>query len=85
MVAVVFVDFRKAFDAISHTILLQKIQGFGIAGDLWRWIENYLYNWTQLTSVNGRSSEALPVKCGVPQGSVIGPTLFPRFFNDRHT
>ena len=51
-VGVVFVDFRKAFDTVSHSLLLQKLQGLGIAGDLWSWIKDYLTNRTQVTVVN---------------------------------
>ena len=82
VVGVVFVDFRKVFDSISRPVLLHKLQGLGVAGDIWLWIKNYLANRSQTTSVNGCTSEAMPVKGGVPQGSVLGPTLFSLFCND---
>ena len=75
VVGIVFVDFLKAFDSISHHILLQKLQGLGIAGDLWCWIKDYLSNRSQVTIVNGCSSASMPVKFGVPQ-------LFSLFCND---
>ena len=79
-VGVVFVDFRKAFDTVSHSLFLQKLQGLGIAGDLWSWIKDYLKNRTQV--VNGCKSERRFIKYGVPQGSVLGPTLFSLICND---
>ena len=81
-VAVVFVDFQKAFDTVSHSLLLQKLQGLGIAGDLWSWIKDYLTNRTQVIVVNGCKSERRFMKYGVPQGWVLGCTLFSLFCND---
>ena len=82
VVGVVFVDFRKAFDTVSHSLLLKKLQGLGITGDLWSWIRDYLNNRSQVTIVNGCPSERKMVKYGVPQGSVLGPMLFSLFCND---
>ena len=82
MVGIVLVDFRKAFDSIFHHVLLNKFQAVGVAGDLWCWIKDYLADRSQATVVNSFQSETLPVKFGVPQGSVLGPTLFSLFCND---
>ena len=79
VLGVIFLDFRKAFDAIPHSILLQK--RLGVAGDLLCWIRDYLSGGTQVT-INGCQSQTMPVSFGVPQGSVLGPTLFSLSCND---
>ena len=82
MVGNIFVDFCKAFDSISHHVLLNKFQAVGVAGELWCWIKDNSADRSQATVVNGFQSETLPVKFGMPQGSVLGPTLFSLFCND---
>ena len=58
------------------------MQAVGVAGDLWCWIKGYLANRSQATVVNGFQFETLPVKFGMPQGSVLRPTLFSLICND---
>jgi len=73
VVAVAFVDFKKAFDCVSHAILLQKLKlQFGVQGSLLSWLTDYLSDRTQYAMVNDQHSTVLNVKCGIPQVS-IGP------------
>ena len=72
----VFIDLKKAFDTIDHNILLKKMEVYGIRGPALTWLETYLSNRKQFVSFNDVNSEYLDVKCGIPQGSIIGPTLF---------
>ena len=82
-VAVAFVDFRKAFDSALHSHLLDKLHGqFGIDGELYAWMDSYLSTLKQFTMINGKESSKMHVRCGVPQGSVLGPTLFTLYTND---
>lgn len=76
-------DFRKAFDSVSHEILVKKVKyNFGITGVLLDWIKDNLSGRMQFTVFNGVKSDMLPVKTGKPQGSVLGPILFTLLTND---
>jgi len=81
-VGAIFIDFQKAFDTVSHEVLSIKLNAVGIPGPLHLWIMNYLSNRYQYTEVNNRRSAFLPIKLGVPQGSLLGPRLFTIYTND---
>ena len=73
---VVFLDLKKVFDTVDHNILLSKLQMYGIGVNALEWFRNYLTNRLQCAKVNNTISTQLDTKCGVPQGSILGPLLF---------
>ena len=71
-----FIDLKKAFDTVNTEILFNKLNEAGIRGNTLKWCKSYLTGRSQKTLVNGILSPSLPIICGVPQGSVLGPLLF---------
>ena len=82
MTDAVFIDLRKAFDTVEHSISLQKFPYFGIRDAELNWMKSYLKERRQFVHYDRESSEALEVEYGVPQGSILGPLLFLLHVND---
>jgi hypothetical protein len=78
-------DLCKAFDTVSHDILLKKLLKLGVRGTALDWFKSYLESRSQRVEVNGYLSSLIGITCGVFQGSILGPLLFLCFINDIFT
>ena len=78
----IFLDFKKAFDTVSHSILLDKLKAFGVTGITHKWFTSYLANRKQQVDINGVMSNSKNIDISVLQGSILGPILFLCFIND---
>ena len=79
----IFLDLSKAFDTVNHNILVNKLENyFGFKGRALELMKSYLTNRFQYTKIGNSKSKLLPIECGVPQGSSLGPLLFTLYIND---
>ena len=78
----IFIDFKKAFDTVNHSILLKKLERYGIRGIVNDWFDSYLSGRSQTIEIDSYISSKESLSCGVPQGSVLGPLLFLLYIND---
>ncbi len=78
----VYMDLNKAFDTVDHATLVNKLNQLGIQGTELCWFDSYLTDREQCVRHGCNNSDFIPVSYGVPQGSILGPSLFTLYVND---
>ena len=78
----IFIDLKKAFDTVDHSLLCKKLEFYGIRGVAYNWVKSYLDYRNQYVSIDGYKSNVRSISCGVPHGSILGQKMFIMYIND---